>query len=85
MDSRTKKVGVVLALVAMVVFILPMCGWLWYLRVANADLVQRTRAVVDKNPQLQSAWDQAMQDQKLTAAEAKAIEDAAGKPVAPAE
>ncbi|QDU25641.1 hypothetical protein ETAA8_07110 [Anatilimnocola aggregata] len=80
MDRRTKKVGVVLALVAMVVFILPMCGWLWYLRVANANLVTRTRAVVEKNPQLQAAWEQAMQDKMLTAAEAKAIEDAAGQP-----
>jgi hypothetical protein len=77
-NPRTKRIGAILALVAMVLFTLPLCSWL-YFQSANAALVRRTKALVEQNPQLQAAWDQAMQDNALSSAEAKSIADSAGK------
>lgn len=81
MNRRTKQIGAILALVAMILFAFPIGCWL-YFRSANAALVRRTRAVVEQNPQLQPAWDQAMQDQVLTSAEAAGIAKQA-KPAVP--
>lgn len=75
------KFGAILALVAIVSF----CAWpLWdYLtvRAANAALQARTKALVDKHPELKPAWNIAMMDGKLTWAEAKEIVESKGEKV----
>jgi hypothetical protein len=54
--------------------------WKWLDKhAANAAVQARTRALVDKNPQLKTAWDVAMQDGVLTGPEAKIIVEAAGE------
>jgi hypothetical protein len=76
-NRRTKQMGAILALIAMVVFTLPLFSWM-YFQSSNAALVRRTKALVERNPQLQAAWDQALQDKVLTSSEAKSIADSAG-------
>lgn len=78
MHRRTKQIAAILALVAMAIFTLPLCIW-FYTRAANASLVERTRSLVEKNPQLQPAWERAMQDAALSASEAENIEKLAGE------
>lgn len=81
MERRTKLVGAVLALMAMSFF----AGWPFWKwldkHAANAAVQARTRALVDKNPQLKTAWDVAMQDDVLTLPEAKIIVEAAGEKI----
>ena len=56
--------------------------WKWvYLTSVSASLRDRTQSLVEKNPQLQPAWDIAIQDGVLTLAEAKVIVEAAGEKV----
>ena len=56
--------------------------WKWvYLRSATAAVEQRTKALVDKNPQLKPALDVAMEDGVLTYPEAKIIVEAAGEKI----
>jgi hypothetical protein len=56
--------------------------WKWVAKRAASVAVQsRTRALVDKNPQLKTAWDVAMQDDVLTGPEAKVIVEAAGETI----
>jgi hypothetical protein len=52
-------------------------------KAASAALLERTKAAVAENPQLQPAWDIAMQDDVLTWAEAKVIIESAGGKVDP--
>jgi len=72
-------IGVTFCLMAMAFF----AGWpFWkwiYIRSASAAVQQRTKALVDKNPQLKPAWDVAMQDGVLTQPEAKIIVEASGE------
>jgi hypothetical protein len=60
--------------------------WKWvYVRSASAAVQARTKALVEKNPQLKPAWDIAMQDDVLTWPEAKVIVEAAGEKAEPGE
>lgn len=69
----------ILALVAMVSFSAwPLWGWL-NMKKANAALIARTQALVEKNPHLKPAWKIAMQDGVLTHEEAKEIVEGAGE------
>lgn len=78
MSRRTKQVGAILAIVAMLLFSWPV--WkLITIRPVNAAVQQRTKGLIEKNPQLQPAWDQALQDGVLTRSEAKAIVEQAGE------
>jgi hypothetical protein len=86
MTRRNKQVFVVLALVALLAF----AAWPTYskwrtVKAVSASLEQRTRTLVEKNPQLKPAWDNAMQDGVLTWAEAKQIVESAGETVQPDE
>jgi hypothetical protein len=76
-----KKVGAVLCLMAMAFFAgWPFWKWLSTEPVSPA-LLARTKALVEKNPQLQPAWAIAMQDDVLTYPEAKVIVEAAGEKI----
>jgi hypothetical protein len=60
--------------------------WKWLkVKPVSASLYERTKAVVEKNPRLQPAWDNAMQDGVLTWPEAKAILESAGEKAEPEE
>jgi len=78
-NQRMRIIGVTFCLMAMAFF----AGWpFWkwiYIRSASAAVQQRTKALVDKNPQLKPAWDVAMQDGVLTQPEAKIIVEASGE------
>jgi hypothetical protein len=73
-----------LALLAMVSLIV---AWPIYkkrtLQAARASLIERTRQVVEKNPQLRPDWDKAMEDGVLTWSEANAILQKAGEKAEP--
>jgi hypothetical protein len=77
------KFAAILCLVSIVSF----SAWpLWdRLRVkrANAALEARTRALVEKHPELKPAWNIAMQDGVLTQEEAKEIVEGAGEKLGP--
>jgi hypothetical protein len=77
---------VILCLVAMVCFVV---AWGAYraskVQAVRAALLERTKALVEKNPQLQPDWDHAMQDGVLTYSEAKEIVEKAGEKVGPEE
>jgi hypothetical protein len=62
----------------------PLWRWLTF-KAASAALVERTRALVEKNPQLKPAWDNAMKDGTLSWEEAKEIVEQAGETVRPDE
>jgi hypothetical protein len=82
-SGRTKLIGVILCLVAMVFFASwPVWKWLKY-KPVSASLYERTKAVVERNPRLQPAWDIALQDGVLTWSEAKVILESAGEKVEP--
>lgn len=85
MNQRTKLVGAILALMAMAFF----AGWPFWKwvdsKAVNATLQARTKALVEKNPQLQPAWVIAMQDDVLTLPESKVIVEAAGEKIEPEE
>lgn len=83
MSRRIMVVGAVLALLAITVFATwPMWKWL-YIKRASAALHERTKALVEKNPQLKPDWDKAMEDGVLTWAEAKDIVEKGGEKVEP--
>jgi hypothetical protein len=77
--NRTKQIGVVLTLVAMISF----GAWpFWkalYFNIASAALQERTNQLVEKNSALQTAWDVALADGMLTQSEAKVIVERAGE------
>jgi hypothetical protein len=80
-SKQTKQIGAVLALMAMAFF----AGWpfwSWINKRATSQALQsRTKALVDKNPQLQPAWTIAFLDDVLTLPEAKVIVEAAGEKI----
>jgi hypothetical protein len=84
MKGRTKVIAAVLALVAMGAFIVawPVYKWL-AIKPVSPSLQERTRKVVEKNPQLKPDWDKAMEDGVLTWPEAKAILEKAGEKAEP--
>jgi hypothetical protein len=77
---------VILCLVAMVCFV---AAWGFYraskVQAVRAALLDRTKALVEKNPQLKPDWDKAMQDGVLTYPEAKGIVEKAGETIEPEE
>jgi predicted negative regulator of RcsB-dependent stress response len=83
MNRQMMTFGAILAVVAMVSFSLwPL--WQWFsVKAATAELQARTKALVDKHPELKPAWNIAMQDGVLTYAEAKEIVEAAGEKLEP--
>lgn len=84
MRRRTKQIGAVLGIVAMLLFSWPF--WkLIYIRPVNPALLERTKGLVEKNPDLQAAWERAMQDKVLTRTEAKAIVEQSGEQLGPEE
>jgi hypothetical protein len=78
-------IGAILVIMAMI----PFLGWPIWKKFAtkpvSAALFDRTKAVVEKNPQLQPEWDKAMEDGVLTWPEAKAILEKAGETAEPEE
>jgi hypothetical protein len=85
MNSQMIKFSAILCLVA----ILSFSAWpLWkrlHSKHASVALEARTRALVEKHPELKPAWDIAMQDGVLTTEEAKVIVEAAGEKLGPGE
>lgn len=85
MHRRTKQIGVVVGIVA-IVFLATWPFWKsLYIRSASNALRERARLLVEQNPQLQAAWDQALQDKVLTRPEATQIVEQAGEKVGPEE
>ena len=83
MTRRTKVLGAILCLVAIaLIAVWPVMMWFKPTPVSPA-LFERTKAAVEKNPQLRPAWDEAMRDGVLTWPEAKAILESAGEKVGP--
>jgi hypothetical protein len=79
-----KQIWAILALLAIAFFIV--AGPLYkkyHVRAARAALVERTKRIVEKNPQLQPDWDKAMEDGVLTWDEANAILQKAGEKAEP--
>jgi hypothetical protein len=77
--TQTKRLGVVLAIVAMVSF----GAWpFWkalYFNSASAALQQRANELAEKNESLKTAWDIAMLDGVLSQPEAELIVIGAGE------
>jgi hypothetical protein len=85
MSRRLKLFTAILGLVA-IVSITAWPFWKWLKpKPVSAALHARTKAVVEKNPRLQPAWDKAMEDGVLTWPEAKAILESAGEKAEPEE
>lgn len=83
MNRQTMVFGAILALVAMISFSLwPLWQWL-SIKSATAELQARTKALVEKHPELKPAWNIAMQDGVLTYPEAKEIVEGAGEKIEP--
>ena len=84
MRRRTKQIGAILGIVAMLLFSWPI--WkLIYIRPVDPALLARTKGLVEQNPALQVAWEKALQDKVLTRSEAKAIVKQAGEKLEPEE
>lgn len=85
MSRRMTIIGVIICLVALASF----AAWPIWNRIAtkeaSAALSQRTKATVDKKPELKPSWDEAMNDGKLTQDEARDILEKAGETVGPDE
>ena len=85
MNRRFKLLAATLCLVAIVLITAwPMWKWL-KAKPVSAALHARTKALVEKNPRLQPAWDKAMEDGVLTWPEAKTILESAGEKAEPEE
>lgn len=86
MSRGTKQIAVVACLVAMAAFaflVLPLAQWLGIKRAVTAAQLERTRAVVEKHPDLKPAFDSAMADGTLTPDEANEILGRVGEKLAP--
>jgi len=85
MSRRTMLFGAILCLVAMVFFV-SWPVWKWFkFKPVSASLYERTKAAVEKKPELKPAWDIALQDGVLTWPEAKVILEYAGEKADPDE
>jgi hypothetical protein len=71
----------------MLIALLPFLVWPYFkgqtARAVSAALQERTRLAVDKNPQLQPDWNQALEDGVLTWPEANAILEKIGEKAEP--
>ena len=84
MNRRTMVIGAILALVAMVCFIVAVPIYRKYsIKPASATLRERTKKVVEENPQLKPDWDKAMEDGVLTWPEANSILEKVGQKAEP--
>jgi hypothetical protein len=83
MSRQTKVFSAILCIVALTSFSLWPLWTMLTVRSVNASLEQRTRAAVEKNPQLRPALAIALHDGVLTRAEVKEILEAAGEKVDP--
>ena len=86
LSRKTILIGTILMFLALV----PFLGWPIYKKItfrpASAALVERTRQVVEKNPQLKADWDKAMQeDGVLSWPKANAILEKVGEKADPEE
>jgi hypothetical protein len=67
--------------------LIPFVAWpLWEkfnIKPASATMRERTKAAVEKHPELKGDWNKAMEDDVLTFPEAKAILEKAGEKVEP--
>jgi hypothetical protein len=80
-----KRIGVILCIVGILSFAAwPVWNWIM-IKPVSTTLHERTKALVDKNPQLKPAWEIALQDDTLTMPEAKVIVEAAGEKIGPEE
>lgn len=85
MRINKMQIGVVLTLIAIASFV-AWPFWMWMIQEkANAALIARTQALVNKKPELKPAWDDAMKDEVLTRDEAKGIIESAGETLGPDE
>jgi hypothetical protein len=83
---RQKRIGVILCLFGLACIAAAWPIYKWYtVKTVSTAVFQKTQAVVEKNPDLRPAWDEAMQDGVLTWAEAKAIVERAGETIGPEE
>ena len=81
MSRSAKLIGVILISIAMLSFVSwPLLRKL-LIKKANAELVQRTKLLVERNSQLQAGWDTAMEDDVLSFAEAKMLVERAGEKI----
>lgn len=79
MNRRWTKIGAVLALVAMVIFASG-SFWFWLQNKAVSAAIQaRAADIVRRHPELQTAWEKALEDQVLTQSEADEIAQAGGE------
>ena len=84
MKRRTMVIGAILALLAMAIFVVAVPIYRKYsIKPASASLRERTKKVVEENPQLQADWDRAMQDGVLTWPEANSILEKVGQKAEP--
>jgi hypothetical protein len=82
-NRRFMTLGAIFGLVAMVFFgSWPIWKWIT-VRPVSAATYERTKAAVDKHPNLKPAWDIATQDGVLTWEEAKVILESAGEKAEP--
>jgi uncharacterized protein YpmB len=82
-NRRWRQIGAVLALVAMVIFA---SGSFWYWlrnKAVSAAIQERAADIVRRHPELQTAWDKALEDQVLTQSEADEIAQSAGESLEP--
>jgi hypothetical protein len=85
-NRRITVIGVILGVVAVVCFVIAMPLYKKSrVKAVRAELYERTKALVDKNPQLRPEWEKAMEDNVLTWDEAKGIIERAGEKVDPSE
>lgn len=76
-------VGAVLAILAVVPFVVWPVYRYFAARAVSAALFERVKALVEKHPELKPDWAAATQDGVLTFDEAKAIVEKAGETVEP--
>jgi hypothetical protein len=76
-------IGAILVILALI----PFLAWPLWKRLTpkpvSPALFERTKAAVEKNPQLRPEWDKAMEDGVLTWSEANAILEKAGEKAEP--
>lgn len=85
MSRRMMVIAAVLMGLALLPFILLPVYQYFTNQAVSAALLARTKALVEKNPDLKPDWDTAMQDGVLTLQEAKAIVEKAGEKIEPGE
>ena len=84
MKRRTMVIGAILTLVAMAIFIVAIPIYRKYsIKPASATLQEKTKKVVEENPQLKPDWDKAMEDGVLTWPEANSILEKVGQKAEP--